>query len=41
MQDPFRGGSSNPQEIFGDLVEVGGGQVEEALAAAEGGQYMD
>ncbi|KAF1996473.1 PLU-1-domain-containing protein [Amniculicola lignicola CBS 123094] len=41
MQDPFRGGSSNPQEIFSDLVEVGGGQVEEALAAAEGGQYMD
>jgi histone demethylase JARID1 len=40
MQDVFKS-SSNGQEMFGDMMETGGGQAEEALAVTEGNSYMD
>ena len=40
MQDPFKSSGSG-QEMFGDLMEVGGGQAEEALAVTEGNSYID
>jgi histone demethylase JARID1 len=40
MQDPFKSSGSG-HEMFGEAMDMGGGQVEEALAAAEGNSYMD
>jgi histone demethylase JARID1 len=40
MQDPFKSSSSG-HEMFGEAMDMGGGQVEEALAATEGHDYMD
>ncbi|KAH4044525.1 hypothetical protein HBH49_215780 [Parastagonospora nodorum] len=39
MQDPFKS-SGNGHEMFGEAMDMGGGQAEEALAATEG-NYMD
>ncbi|KAF2646923.1 PHD transcription factor-like protein [Massarina eburnea CBS 473.64] len=39
LQDVFK--SSGSQEMFGEVLESGGGQAEEALAATEGSNYMD
>ncbi len=40
MGDPFK--SLGPsQEIFGEAMEMGGGQAEEALAVTEGNNYME
>ncbi|KAF9737061.1 PLU-1-like protein [Paraphaeosphaeria minitans] len=40
MQDVFKS-SGNGQEMFGEMMETGGGQAEEALAVTEGNSYMD
>ncbi|KAJ4377599.1 hypothetical protein N0V83_000426 [Neocucurbitaria cava] len=40
MQDPFKSSSSG-QEMFGEAMEMGGGQAEEALAVTESNNYMD
>jgi histone demethylase JARID1 len=40
MQDPFKSSGSG-QEMFGEPMDMGGGQAEEALAATEGNNYMD
>jgi histone demethylase JARID1 len=40
MQDPFKSSGSG-QEMFGEAMDMGGGQAEEALAATEGNSYMD
>ncbi|KAF2191990.1 PLU-1-domain-containing protein [Zopfia rhizophila CBS 207.26] len=40
MQDPFKSSGSG-NEMFGEMMEVGGGQAEEALAVTEGDRYMD
>lgn len=40
MQDPFKSLSSG-QEMFGEVMEMGGGQAEEALAFTESNSYMD
>lgn len=40
LQDPFKS-SGNGQEMFGEAMDMGGGQAEEALAATEGNSYMD
>lgn len=40
MQDPFKSSGSG-HEMFGEAMDMGGGQVEEALAATEGNSYMD
>ena len=40
MQDPFKSSGSG-QEMFGEAMEMGGGQAEEALAVTEGNNYMD
>lgn len=39
LQDVFK--SSGSQEMFGEVLESGGGQAEEALAATEGNIYVD
>jgi histone demethylase JARID1 len=39
LQDPFKS-SGNGHEMFGEAIDMGGGQAEEALAATEG-SYMD
>ncbi|CAI6295394.1 unnamed protein product [Periconia digitata] len=39
LQDVFR--SSGSQEMFSEVLESGGGQAEEALAATEGNSYVD
>jgi histone demethylase JARID1 len=40
MQDLFKS-SGNGQEMFGEAMEMGGGQAEEALAVTEGSNYLD
>lgn len=40
MQDPFKSSSSG-QEMFGEAMDMGGGQAEEALAVTEGNSYVD
>lgn len=40
MQDLFKS-SGNGQEMFGEAMEMGGGQAEEALAVTEGNSYLD
>lgn len=40
MQDPFKS-SGNGQEMFGEAMEMGGGQAEEALAVTEENNYME
>lgn len=40
MLDPFKS-SGNGQEMFGEAMEMGGGQAEEALAVTEGSNYID
>jgi histone demethylase JARID1 len=40
MQDPYKSSSSG-QEMFGEAMDMVGGQTEEALAATEGNSYMD
>ncbi|KAF1935845.1 PLU-1-domain-containing protein [Clathrospora elynae] len=40
MQDPFKSSGSG-HEMFGEAMEMGGGQAEEALAVTEGNNYMD
>ena len=40
MQDPFKSSASG-HEMFGEAMEMGGGQAEEALAVTEGNNYMD
>ena len=40
IHDPFKG-SSNGHEMFGEAMEMDGGQAEEALAVTEGNSYMD
>lgn len=40
MQDPFKSSGSG-HEMFGEVMDMGGGQAEEALAATEGHSYMD
>lgn len=40
MQDPFKSSGSG-HEMFGEAMDMGGGQAEEALAATEGNNYMD
>ncbi|KAH7413832.1 PLU-1-like protein-domain-containing protein [Phaeosphaeria sp. MPI-PUGE-AT-0046c] len=40
MQDPFKSSGSG-HEMFGEVIDMGGGQAEEALAATEGHSYMD
>ena len=40
MLDPFKS-LGNGQEMFGEAMEMGGGQAEEALAVTEGNSYMD
>lgn len=40
MQDVFKSSGSG-NDMFGDLMEVGGGQAEEALAVTEGSGYLD
>ncbi|KZM27962.1 uncharacterized protein EKO05_0010046 [Ascochyta rabiei] len=40
MQDLFKS-SGNGQELFGEAMEMGGGQAEEALAVTEGNSYLD
>lgn len=40
MQDPFKSSGSG-NEMFGEAMDMGGGQAEEALAATEGNSYMD
>jgi histone demethylase JARID1 len=40
MHDPFKSSGSG-HEMFGEPMDMGGGQVEEALAATEGNSYMD
>jgi histone demethylase JARID1 len=39
MQDVFKSSGSG-QELFGDMIEVGGGQAAEALAVTEGNDYL-
>jgi len=39
LQDVFK--SSGSQEMFSEVLETGGGQAEEALAATEGNSYVD
>lgn len=42
MQDVFKSsGGGGGQEIFGEMMETGGGQAEEALAVTESNSYMD
>ena len=40
MQDPFKSSGSG-QEMFGEPMEMGGGQAEEALAVTEGDRYLE
>ncbi|CAI9628599.1 unnamed protein product [Alternaria burnsii] len=40
MQDPFKSSGSG-NEMFGEAMEMGGGQAEEALAVTEGNNYME
>lgn len=40
LQDPFKSSGSG-HEMFGEAIDMGGGQAEEALAATEGHSYMD
>lgn len=40
MQDLFKS-SGNGQEMFGEAMEMGGGQAEEALAVTEGNSYLE
>jgi histone demethylase JARID1 len=40
LHDPFKS-SGNGQEMFGEAMDMGGGQAEEALAVTEGNNYMD
>jgi histone demethylase JARID1 len=40
LHDPFKS-SGNGHEMFGEAMDMGGGQAEEALAATEGNNYMD
>lgn len=40
MQELFKS-SGNGQEMFGEAMEMGGGQAEEALAVTEGNSYLD
>ena len=40
MQDLFKS-SGNGQEMFGEAMEMDGGQAEEALAVTEGNSYVD
>ncbi|KAF1847972.1 PHD transcription factor-like protein [Cucurbitaria berberidis CBS 394.84] len=40
MQDPFKSSGSG-HEMFGEAMEMGGGQAEEALAVTESNSYMD
>ena len=40
MQDPFKS-SSSAHEMFGEAMEMGGGQAEEALAVTEGNNYEE
>ncbi|KAL6704419.1 hypothetical protein ACN47E_008271 [Coniothyrium glycines] len=40
IQDPFKSSGSG-QEMFGEAMEMGGGQAEEALAVTEENSYMD
>lgn len=40
LLDPFKS-SGNGHEMFGEVLDMGGGQAEEALAATEGNSYMD
>jgi histone demethylase JARID1 len=40
MQDPFKSSGSG-QEMFGEVMEMGGGQAEEALAVTEENSYLD
>lgn len=40
MQDLFKS-SGCGQEMFGDVMEAGGGQAEEVLAVTEENSYMD
>jgi len=40
MHDVFKS-SGNGQEMFGEALEMGGGEAEEALAVTEGNHYVD
>lgn len=40
MQELFKS-SGNGQEMFGEAMEMGGGQAEEALAVTEGNSYLE
>jgi histone demethylase JARID1 len=40
MQDVFKSSGSG-NEMFGEMMETGGGQAEEALAVTEGSGYVE